>query len=156
VNDTVDTADHPAFMIADELRLAYHEYSRQLLESTSSFLQALTHRSEEMKKILVMAAAALVVLAGCSDKDQADSDVMVEEITIEESAGDETGSAVDAAMDAAEEAVDAAAESEAAAEIAEMADEAAEQAAEAADAAAEAAEDAAEAAGDAAGSAMGQ
>ena len=78
-----------------------------------------------MKKILVMAAVAVMVLGGCSDKDDADTGVVVEEITIEESAGDESGSAMDAAMEAAEESADAAAESEAAAEVAEMADEAA-------------------------------
>jgi uncharacterized lipoprotein NlpE involved in copper resistance len=99
-----------------------------------------------MKKILVMVAAAVMVLGGCSDKDDADTGVMVEEITIEESAGDES----DAAMGAAEEAADAAAESAAAADFAETADEAADQAAEmaeeAADSAGEAAEDAADAA----------
>jgi uncharacterized lipoprotein NlpE involved in copper resistance len=120
-----------------------------MLESIFGFLQAIIYRSEDMKRILVMAAAAVMVLAGCSDKDKADTDVMLEEITIEEPAGDETGSAVDAAMDAAEEAVEEAAESETAAEMAEMADEAAEQAAEAA-------QDAADAAGEAAGSATGQ
>ena len=92
-----------------------------------------------MKKILVLAAVALMVLGGCSDRDDADTGAMVEEITIEESAGDDSGYA----MDAAEEAAEAAAESEAAAEFAEMADEAAEQAAEDAQ---EAAEDAADAA----------
>jgi hypothetical protein len=124
------------------------------------FVQALTYRSEDMRMILVMTAAAVMALAGCSDKDQADSDVMVEEITIEESAGDETGSAVDAAMGAAEEAVEEAEEAEVAAEMAEMADEAAEQAAEAAqdaaDAAVESAGDAADAAEEAADSATGQ
>ncbi len=39
-----------------------------------------------MKKILVMAAVAVMVLGGCSDKDDADTGAVVEEIMIEEPA----------------------------------------------------------------------
>jgi hypothetical protein len=99
-----------------------------------------------MKKILILATAGLMVLGGCSEKEQPDSGAMVEEITIEESAGDESGMSVDAAMEAAEEAVEAADESEVAAEVAEQSAEMAE----------EAAEEAVDAAEDAADSAMGQ
>jgi hypothetical protein len=64
-----------------------------------------------MNRILILATVGLMVLGGCSEKEQPESGAMVEEITIEEPAGDEAAEDAGQSAEMAEDAADAAQES---------------------------------------------